>query len=307
MKHHQIIDGGTKVGRNHWDNEHPGIYRGIPEDVYHASPLLSNSKIQPMIRKCPAAFFHNLGEPMETKEDMAIGGCFHKLLLEPAEFRERYVVGGINPKTLQSYGYDTQAFTEASDKASAAGKVLMRTQWTDKVQGMADAVLAHPDIRPILEAGGERELSMIWVDQETGEKLRARIDYKSSLKMFVDFKKTSDAGFGFDSSINQYGYIEQMSMYHDGWLALTGESNDAWLIPVEDSAPYLVGTVRFAPSGDNNYEGTETSSWLHCGRNSYRAAIRKIQECRRKGDWPGYEDRSVRVPVWYIERHGGTK
>lgn len=307
MKHHNIIDYGTPDGKIRWANESPGIYRGVPPHIYHASPLLSNSKLQKISQKCPAAFIHAEQGGFTPSEDMAKGQAFHTLLLEPEVYRRVYEVGGINPTTKASFGYDTPSWHKAEAEALARGKILIRSQWLEPVTGMARAVVEHPDLRPILAAGGERELSMIWVDAVTGEKLRGRFDFMSNLKLFLDFKKTQDAGFGFDYSAAGYGYLEQFAMYHDGWLALTGESNDGFLVPVEEDAPHCVGTVRFTASGDNNFEDTGVSLWLHCARNCYRAAIRRVQECRKTGVWPSYDDRSVSVPEWYKRRHSKEK
>lgn len=299
----KIHDASLPDIQQDWINGVPGLYRNVPANIYHAHPALSNSKLQPMIRKCPAAFAHRESVPFESTEDMAMGSAFHALLLEPQVFRDRYEIGGINPKTGQSFGFGTDAWEEKSNAALAREKILCRTQWP--IQGMAESVLAHPDVRAIIEAGGERELSMLWIDDETGALLRGRIDFLAVTNTFLDFKKTQDAGFGFDSSAVGYGYIEQYAMYHDGLLALTGVSMDGFLVPVEEEFPHLVGTVRFSPEGDQNFENTETSAWLHCGRVSYRKAIAAVQKCRKEGRWPSYEDRSVRIPEWYIKKNGG--
>lgn len=281
----------------------PGIYRNVPAVIYHAHHALSNSTLQPMIRKCPAAFLARLRDPFTITEDMAMGQAFHTLLLEPDQFRAVYrTVPGINPKNGESYGFNTVSWQEATETARAHGHTLYRTQWP--IQAMVDAVLAHEDLRAIIAAGGERELSLLWKDQETGELLRGRLDFLSVTNMFLDFKKTEDAGYGFDYSAVKYGYLEQFALYHDGLEALTGISMDGFLVPVEEDPPHLVGTVRFNPAGDQEYENTGVSSWLHCGRNSYRRAIKAVQKCRREDKWPGYEDRSVHVPEGYMKKYG---
>lgn len=295
----KILDFDEPSAEVLWKQGEPGIYRNVPAALYHKHHALSNSKLQPMIRKCPRAFYHRENEAYEPTEAMAMGSAFHALILEPDHFRKHYAVGGINPKTGESFGYGSDSWDKA---CAASSKILCRSQWP--IVEMVTSVLAHDDLRAIIAAGGERELSLLWIDKETGELLRGRIDFLAITNTFLDFKTTQDAGFGFDSSAVGYGYIEQYAMYHDGLEALTGVSMDGFLVPVESEPPHLVGTVRFSPTGDQDYENTGVSSWLHCGRNSYRRAIKAVQKCRREGKWPTYEDRSVRIPQWYIEKYG---
>lgn len=75
----------------------PGIYRGIPNDMYHGGPGISKSGLD-LIRKSPAhyrAVVNAANDNEERKPTLAqfIGTALHCLVLEPGEFVRTYTRG----------------------------------------------------------------------------------------------------------------------------------------------------------------------------------------------------------------------
>ncbi len=74
----------------------PGIYRGIPNDVYHGGPGISKSGLD-LIRKSPAHYravvtaANDNGERRPTAAQ-ALGTALHMLVLEPSEFARTYTL-----------------------------------------------------------------------------------------------------------------------------------------------------------------------------------------------------------------------
>ena len=298
-----IFDYEPKTG---FDAGTPGLYRNVPPHVYHTSPLPSHSVIAGLFDEPPAKVRHALDAGWTPAESLDFGSAFHAMLMEPGRFMDGHTTeGGINPKTQESYSWDSAAYQKARTAAAADGKVLIRTQWD--LEKMVASVLAVPNVRSLIEAGGEREISMVWEEPVTRAVVRSRFDFLSLLaECFIDFKKTRGAGREFDSNAASYGYISQMAMYHDGMQMLTGRSYDGFIVATEDAAPNLTAVIRFGATLDDDHAerigGSDVPPWLHCGRNAYRWALAKYLQCKRTGEWPGFDERSYRVPTWYMEK-----
>jgi len=75
----------------------PGVFRGVPNDVYHGGPGISKSGLD-LVRKSPAHYravvnAANDNEPRKPTAAQFIGTAFHALLLEPASFVRDYCLG----------------------------------------------------------------------------------------------------------------------------------------------------------------------------------------------------------------------
>ena len=205
----------------------PGIYFDLAAEEYHADSALSASGMKRLMTG-PLEFWRNsvLNPHREEVETDAkeLGTAFHKRLLEGRDlFQQHYGVELDRddfPSALS--GADTlkeqcktmglpvsgtiavlcarilEADPEAQlwpvlveeNAAANEGKILLSASAFARIEASAALVEAHPDARRALR-DGYSEVSIFWTDDETGIRLKARLDYLR-LRAVVDLKTFSN-------------------------------------------------------------------------------------------------------------------
>lgn len=285
----------------------PGIYRHMPEAVYHALPYASNSRLSRAASHSWAHVRHEMDHPIAPTPAMRKGSALHMALLEPERFGGAYVVPeqciATTSKGTRCSNTGAALFDEGwvcgvhSKKAVGTpveAEVMTLADMTD-VQGMREAVLSHPTIGPLFEMEGENELTIIWDEEVEGGIVRckARIDrrvvHPAAGAINIDVKTTSDARtHGFQRSVVERGYFRQHAMYRRACEAHGLEVAHLVYVAVESAAPYAVKGYRLADDaaqlGDVELDGL-----LH-----------QWYECQATGIWPGYGDRieDITLPAW---------
>ena len=256
----------------------PGIHDDIPEAEYHADPALSQSQAKTLL-DCPARYRWEREHPRPHSDAFDIGHAAHaKVLGVGAE------VVAIDVDSRRG-----KAWTEPADAARAEGKVPLLRKDADAVDAMAEAVLAHPMARAILEAEGKAEQSLAWTDEHTEVDLRGRVDWLTAMgdgtPFLADLKTSVSADpKDFGKSIANFGYGLQSAWYRAGYRALTGEDAVFGFIVVEKSAPHFV-TV-----GQADATATER------GEQQMRDALDTFRRCTETGVWPAYGDDFLTFP-----------
>ena len=177
------------------------------------------------------------------------------------------------------------------------GRTVIRRKAVEQAQAIAAAVLSHPSAGRMV-AMGEQQVSLIWTDPATGVRCKARLDMVLRGRCLADLKVPQNGAAASSERWGQYvktnGLDYQAAMYHDGWLALTGEDLP-WLWFCAPSAPpYIAEMVA-------TYEARP--SWLDLGRKKYRRALRLYAWCLEMDQWPGYpEDPVMCDPPLYALR-----
>lgn len=179
----------------------PGIYFKMSNEEYHKDKSLSNSGMGKLLAN-PQKFYdasplNPTREAPDTKS-LKRGRQFHTLFLEPETF-----------------------FDEWEIKNNAPGKPTLQTTAAEGMIGEGDYKDMNNAIGKFrrdkklnfLFENGFPEVSIFWIDEETGVPVRARID-KLGLIFTLDAKTTRDC----DSkklrySIPDYGYHRQNAMY----------------------------------------------------------------------------------------------
>ncbi|HWB35670.1 MAG TPA: PD-(D/E)XK nuclease-like domain-containing protein, partial [Rugosimonospora sp.] len=224
----------------------PGVYQ-IPEDDYHADPVIGGSLSSTGARKllppsCPALYRHWADNPEQTSKEFDVGHAAHAQVL------------GTGPEiaVLDYDSWRTNAVKADAEEARAAGKVPLLAKEHAPLAGMVAALRAHPWTSQILAPGtGVAEQTLIWRDGESGVWCRARLDHIHHRQpgrrlVVVDYKTTvSAAPEDLDRTIYRYGYHVQAAHYLDAVQAL-GLAPDGvlyLLIFQEKTAPYLPTVV----------------------------------------------------------------
>ena len=257
----------------------------MPEEAYHAHPALSASGMKQLLRS--PLHFKQSREVRVEKPAFDVGHAAHALVLGVGQPIEQ-----IDATLLSADGGIRSNAAKADvERIRAEGKVPLKPETYVKVRAMADAVLANPKARALLELPRYTEVSLFAVDPETGVPLRGRLDILAGAKC-GDVKTTPDVReYKLRSVIQDFGYDLQGEVYRLLMqLVLNVDPEPVELIFVEKEPPYEVRVVKLG------------EAWQVGGHARMRYAIDLYQSCVEFGVWPGadYEE----GPVEEIEPTG---
>jgi hypothetical protein len=263
----------------------PGIYDGIPEDLYHSDPVpdgsISSTGVKDILSS-PARFAYNQEHGRDPKKAWDIGKVFHALALGT----------GCDVAVLAFDDYKKQDAQKAKKAAYAAGQVPLLAREYAEVEAMFAAFRAAPVSR-LLQPDGLPERSLFWQDDETGVWCRGRLDHSNGLTT-VDLKTADDASpGGFAAACAKYGYHYQQVLYKRGIraLGLAGDLEPEFLFAAIETKPPYLSAVYDVPDDAIDVAEVRVSQ-----------ALRRFAECQRTGYWPGYPTgiTTLRFPRWAL-------
>jgi len=160
----------------------PGIYFGLPEDVYHGDPAFGSSDIREII-KDPETWWKsskrnpNIAERQQyafKSPATVLGSALHKYVLEgEAEFEKRYMRRPDDPPNATPSA-KTKTTKEHNEAAALANMIPLHGDEWDLCLRSGDLIKAHPDLRDALD-GGMNEVSVFWQGPH-GLMLKCRFD-----------------------------------------------------------------------------------------------------------------------------------
>jgi hypothetical protein len=275
----------------------PGVFYDMDEDVYHAQhDWLSWSGMKHLIPpSTPAHFKASRAVGQKPNRNYEQGKVVHKLVLGEGEEFDVVQTISVKKEMRDAEDYNTKSARVHRDLIRAAGKSPILRHELDAAEAMAAAICEHPTARALLSKGTP-EVSLFWIDEETGVKCRARVDWlpKSAppQRLIVPDLKTafnaSPAEFAKAAANN--GYYGQDVHYLDGIRALRLDADPEFVfVVVEKTAPHLVSVGRIAEHEDMRLARAVVD---HC-RRLYR-------DCLAADKWPGYGNtiHDLRLPLW---------
>lgn len=268
----------------------PGIYPGVPDEVYHADPVEGGSLSSTGARKildCPAKFKWERDNPTPHKRTFDLGHAAHHLTL------------GVGPRleVIKADNYRTAKAQAQQKEAYAAGAVPLLPHEMEQVEQMAAVLRAHRTASALLGGALQFELTLVWQDVQTGVMCRARIDCLTRAAngriLIVDYKTAkSSRPSDISKAVNEYGYHCQFDFYEAGVMELGISQNPLPLLIVQEKTPPYVVTVAQIPQSAMDIAAVKN-----------RAALELYAECTRTGHWPGYAEDVVMAPLPpYAER-----
>ncbi|MFI1195489.1 PD-(D/E)XK nuclease-like domain-containing protein [Micromonospora sp. NPDC020750] len=277
-----------------WTVTQPGVYTDVPNGTYHADPVAVGSLSSTGARKllspsCPALYRHWRDNPQPPKWEFDLGHAAHTLVL------------GAGPGIVE-VKHDSWRTNAAKDKAATAraeGKVPLLSDDYATVHAMAAALREHPTAANLLRPeGGQPELSLFWIDPETGIWCRGRTDWldvsRPGRLIVPDYKTCASAApDDLQKAIANHGYHQQADWYLGGLRALGLANEDAQFVFIfqERRPPYLVTVAQPDPFA------------MKIAAHLNREARHLYRECVQSGRWPGYTDdvALISLPGW-VER-----
>jgi hypothetical protein len=265
-----------------------GISCDVHPDVYHRRTLgdVSKSGLD-QLHRSPAHYKAWVDGRLERDTAaLTFGRAFHCALLEPERFSAEYVA----EPDFGDCRFKESKRARDEWRAENAGKTAIDSESHGVLRSMVDSVRLHPFAGKMI-CDGRPEVSLSWVDQETGLRCRSRTDYwVESLGMVVDAKTTEDASpDGFRRSVAKYDYASQDALYRSGFEAVGKHISHFVLVAVEKTAPFAVGVYCLDAEA------------IGKGYTRVRRGIDLLSECVRKNEWPAYGDRiqQLSLPNWY--------
>ena len=307
----------------------PGIYPGVTYEEYAKWDCINNSRLWKLKSTSPMHVKHYIDNPPPSTDALRLGSAMHIQILEPQEFNKRFmVIPKWNMATkdgkaeFQSYAIDLatkkvitvaqcDAMVEAkkgkrdllTQALALSGREVLDQAELDTVQSMHRRLKEQEAYQYITgRRDSDTELAIVWDDEVTGLRCKAKIDYANRDQCILcDLKSSAGGDFinisaaKFSRAAEQHGYHQQAAMYVDGWQALTGDICSFLFIAAEKEPPHCACS----------YEAHD--DLLQCGRNSYRDALKLWQKCVKEDSWPGYNDGKIvylQASLWLMEREG---
>ncbi len=258
------------------DAPEPGLYPGIPEDTYHRwQGAVSQSTLKVVRQLTCMHAYEKLANPSDQTEAQSFGEAMHLALLEPALFEDRIACGlGIDRRSTAN------KVKHAEFEAQNAGKIILKSADFDGVFAAVERIKQN-DLAMELLAMQMKEVSVVWVDDETGVKCKGRFDAFGKYRQWTAIAdvKTTKADLSDDSlerEIGNWGYDIQAGFYLDGANALAEADRRFFMIFVEKKAPFDCRVIE--PDATALFEG----------RWKYRGALKKWARCLNTGVYPGW-------------------
>lgn len=257
-----------------------GIY-DITNDEYHAAGGISRSKLM-LLDKSPYHFWYEslsgLAKKKESTPAMIIGSVFHTLLLEPAKFRDEYVVMPKIDRRTKQGKEDYETFVQQT-----VGKILLTHDQYENVLEMVQLVSKHEIVTTLLDEA-QFEQSIFWTDKETGLQFKTRPDIWST-KMVVDLKTTADASeYSFTRSAVNYGYYLQGAMAFEACKAIGKPFEMFTILAIEKDAPHVPAIFIMSDEA------------LQKGIDQFSHYKKQLKACFDANRWEGYPVRELSMP-----------
>ncbi|PPJ31877.1 hypothetical protein C5E45_32830 [Nocardia nova] len=251
----------------------PGLYRGVPEDVYHADRnSISSSQARRLLEVTPHRWKWEQDNPKPSTVAMEWGTALHTDVL------------GVGAKPVDT-GYEKWQTDNAKAKVAeirAAGDIPLKPKDFEAVTAAAENLRNQPEAARIL-ASGEPELSA-WVrDPDTGVMIRARFDWMHwtgpDTAVIGDVKKSNEPGPAeFIWSVDSYGYHRQQAWYQRV-AALLGIRTAFVFLVVCCDPPYEPYVVELPPRA------------VELGDRDNARALEIYAKCLADDEWPTHDPR----------------
>ncbi|EMG8726308.1 PD-(D/E)XK nuclease-like domain-containing protein [Salmonella enterica] len=268
------------------DDIQPGIYFGVTNEAYHAGPGVSKSQLDD-IAVCPAFYQWRKSAPVDTEKTKALdmGTALHCRLLEPDEFKKRFIIAPEFNRRTTAGKEEEKAFLESCENS---GKTVMTSEEGRKLELMYGSVMAHPGCRALLEAEGKTESSIYWTDTETGELCRIRPDkFLTNSPLILDVKKVADMS-RFARHVEEFRYHVQAAMYCEGWKAYSGETPRFAFLAVSENIDCGKYPVHLYILEDEHHD---------IAYSLFRRDLNTYHKCKSSNKW-GWGFEIIERPYW---------
>jgi hypothetical protein len=265
-----------------------GMVQNMPFDEYLAIEAVSASGLKQFAR---SPWHYKNRVDIDPTPSMLRGTLAHCAVLEPDAMNQRYVVlpadAPRRPSKTQWVAKNPSPESVAAMdwwqqfQRDSAGRDLVSADDYAIVQAQIEAVKACDELADLLR-NGLGEVSIFWIDAETGIYCKARPDWLPKhtgdtikpldLKTCID---ESPSGFG--RAAARLRYDLQAAHYTAGIEAVTGLRVDAFVFGAVTSKPPVLAVPYVL-----------TDEIRDQGRDERREMLDRMAWCMRENQWPAY-------------------
>jgi exodeoxyribonuclease VIII len=270
-----------------------GFRPGLSYEDYDAVDAWRPSVIVHMEKSPLAVHWARWGDGLRTMTDSLLWGqAVHIAAFEPLEF------------DLRVEEADGTRTAKKKREAEERGVVLLKPG--DKPLGYNSAVqaaqriFAYKPLKPFLECGGQRDLSLL--TEECGLPVKCRLDYLANSHAILDLKSSRDISERrFSADFYRYHYDVKLGLYQR-WASRLIESPElpVYLVLIENQVPH---DVTMFPRV-NGEPIPIPQPVLDRGADKGLRWLEKIKECLERDEWPGVDvnpDATLLTPSWEMD------
>ena len=260
-------------------------WHDLPAPDYHAMPAMSSGAIKELTRS-PAHCHYYMHDAEYTPPTTAqiLGSAFHSYALEYHRDKIATLPDGIDRRTKVGKAAYAE-FTETNK-----GKTIINAEQFAQLQGMMDAIKAHPAASALLSIKGQlREASgLLKAHPDHGFACKIRPDILCrSNALIIDLKSTQSASpEDFPRQIANFQYHLQAAYYCRIAELLDGNHYRFVIIAVEKAPPYGVMCYEI------------DAIWQAAAR--IEPLLAQYAECIELDNYPAYNQEIVNpdMPNW---------
>lgn len=225
----------------------------------------------------------------EETEALRVGSAVDTAVFFPDEFAKQYVAAPVCDKRTKE-GKAIYSQFEFENQ----GKCILKAEEYRDVLAMCDSVCKMRSAMALL-ANSKNQLVVVWKDERSGVKCKARLDgWNESLSVAYDLK-TSRNVCAFRKSLYDFGYHRQAAFYTQALNAAGLSPHSFCFIVVDKTPPH--GVMVFRMKDEDLF-----LAWQSCQK-----LLSTYAECMRTNRWDGYPDliQDIELADWMKEKELG--
>lgn len=232
----------------------PGVYEDISFEDYCKIEAVNNSSMNDWGKSPLHASIVNTINPTQS---LKIGRLVHCGKLEPQKLLENYVV-------MPSFERDEENVTKDNVKTVSKNTLYYKSKVKQFNEANTDKEIVTQEDLQVMQSclaslhqserakqyleNGRYELTVIWIDPDTGLKCKARLDcFQQPNNRITDLKTTLELS-EFGKSIGKYQYDRQAAFYMDGANEAGLEVLEFCFVAVENNAPFDCSSAPLEPN-----------------------------------------------------------
>jgi hypothetical protein len=260
---------------NAFDPLAPTIRTDLAHEEYAALPGWRWSHIKLMETHSPHAVRHAVDNPDDSDTPSRVKlRAIHAAVLEPDRFDAMFSV----------YDGVRRGADYTAHLANHPGTSVLNPREYDDIHATADAIRSHPVVRDLM-SDGDPEVSVSWVDPETGLPCKGRVDWLGSGGI-LDLKTCGTVHErAVASLVARNLWHGQLAHYASGLAAHGRHDLPAYIIAAEGKGAQDVAVYQID-------QGIPDGA-LHVGEGIRSRLMRELARCERLNNWPGRHPSAV--------------
>ena len=261
----------------------PGIYDGVPIDVYHSSPGVSRSSLMRLEGGTPKDLRHYLDHGIDETPAMALGSAVDCMVFEPHLFNDTFAV-------KPSFGRSKSDLSAKAEwEARNSGKTLLTEAAFEEAQMLANACKNAKSVRGLMEDAKPQQ--SMWFNFE-GQLAKCRPDG-------VDFNR--HVTFDLKTVYSLEDRVLQTRIVDGGYDVQAAINAQAMMsLGLEWRAHVIVWVRKSEPIDVRCTVIEATDDWLLYGECRFRRLMRRYREAMASQTWEGWDTgvSKLEVPKW---------